>query len=77
MMMDKKAEIKNLTSALKELQRPKKILKSYRLTKGAINLLDKLVDRFSTSAGFKISDAKIIEMALYEIRNKELKNLID
>jgi len=50
--------------------------KSFRLSNECIDILEELVNRFSTEANFKIAMGKVVELAVFNIRAHSLKDLL-
>ena len=53
------------------------ITKSFTLAPEYIRILDDLTIRFTHQAGIKISGSKVIELALNEIKAKNIKELMN
>lgn len=50
--------------------------KSFRLSMETIDILEELTDRFCAEANFKIAMGKVVEIAIFNIRDKSLKDLL-
>lgn len=51
-------------------------MKTFRLSKNAINTLEKLSTRFTEETKVRISMAKVIEIAIFFIEKKNLNELL-
>lgn len=51
--------------------------KSFRLSVETIEILEELTDRFCKEANFKIAMGKVVEIAIFNIRDKSLKELLE
>ncbi len=58
------------------IQKPKNGLKTYRLSAEAIDSLECIARRLSTEAKTKFSMAKVLEIAIFYISDKSLKDLL-
>jgi len=52
------------------------INKTFRLSLDTVTLLDLLVERFSQEANFQIGASKVVELALFHLKDKHLKQLL-
>lgn len=55
---------------------PNYTTKSFRLSAECIEILEDLTERFSKEACFKIAMGKVVELAVFQIRDKTLKELL-
>lgn len=60
----------------KKVKLSKTLKKSYRLSRTSIDLLEKLAVRLSGEAGVTVSMAKVIEIAIFHIKNKNIHTLL-
>lgn len=51
--------------------------KTFRLSSETVEILEELVERFSNEANFKIAMGKIVEIAVFNICDKNLKDLLN
>ena len=51
--------------------------KSFRLSADCIATLEVLTESFSKEAGFKIAMGKVVELSVAQIKNKNLKDLLE
>lgn len=50
--------------------------KTFRLSLDTITLMDMIQNKFSDELGYKIPYSKIIEIALYQLKDKSIRQLI-
>lgn len=58
------------------MEKPAYVTKSFRLTAETVDILETLMRRFSTEAGIGIAMGKVVEIAVWQIRDAELKSLM-
>jgi hypothetical protein len=51
-------------------------MKSFRLSKNAVNTIEKLSQRFTEESKIRISMAKVVEIAIFFIEKKNLNELL-
>lgn len=56
---------------------PKSEMKTFRLSRHSIDVIEKLSHKFSESSKIKISMGKIIELAIFNIENASLEDLLN